>query len=57
MGKLYTNAKPALRVSPYFQFFALFKLFRREVHPTILIQELQTIKRINQHNIRYQQAH
>jgi hypothetical protein len=25
MGKLYTNAKPALRVSPYFQILALFK--------------------------------
>jgi hypothetical protein len=25
MGKLYTNAKPTLRVSPYFQILALLK--------------------------------
>jgi hypothetical protein len=57
MGKLYTNAKPALQVSPKPQVLALFKTFRRKVHPTLIKQELQAIKRIKQHNISYQQAH
>jgi hypothetical protein len=39
------------KVSPYFQVLALFKSFRRRVHPTLLKQELQTIKCIRQHNI------
>jgi hypothetical protein len=50
MGKLYNMPNP-LRVSSYFQVLALFKSFRRRVHPTLLKQELQTIKCIKQHNI------
>jgi hypothetical protein len=38
-----------LRVSPYFQVLALFKSFQKRVHPTLLKQELQTIKCIKQH--------
>jgi hypothetical protein len=56
-GKLYTNAKPALRVSPYFQSFSSNQTFRRMIHPTLIIQKLQAIKYIKQHNISYQQAH
>jgi hypothetical protein len=33
-------------VSSYFQVLALFKSFRRKVQPTLIIQELQTIKYI-----------
>jgi hypothetical protein len=50
MGKLYNMPNP-LRVSSYFQVLALFKSFQRRVHPTLLKQELQTIKCIKQHNI------
>jgi hypothetical protein len=57
MGKLYTTAKPALWVSPYFQILARFKLLGEKVHPTLIIQELQSIKYNKQHNISYQQAH
>jgi hypothetical protein len=55
--KLYTNAKPALRVSPHFQSFSSNWTFRRKVHPTLIIQKLQTIKYIKQYNISYQQVH
>jgi hypothetical protein len=57
MGKLYTKAKPALRVSPYFQILALNQTHRGKVHPNLIIQELQAIKYNKQHNISYQQAH
>jgi hypothetical protein len=50
MEKALYYVKPALRVSPYFQVLALFKTFRWKVHPTPIIQELQAIKRIKQHN-------
>jgi hypothetical protein len=30
---------------------------REKVHPTLIIQELQVIKCIKQHNINYQQDH
>jgi hypothetical protein len=49
MGKTLYYAKPALRVSPYFQVLALFKTFQRRLHPTLLKQELQAIKRSKQH--------
>jgi hypothetical protein len=39
-------ARPALRVSSYFQVLALFKSFQRKVQPTLIIQELQIIKYI-----------
>jgi hypothetical protein len=48
-GKALYYAQPALRVSPYFQVLALFKTFIRRVHPTLLKQELQTIKCSKQH--------
>jgi hypothetical protein len=35
-------------VSPYFQVLALVKSFQREVHPTLIKQELQTINCIEQ---------
>jgi hypothetical protein len=54
MGKLYTNAKPALWESTYFQNFSSNQTLRRKVHPTLIIQELQAIKYIKQHNISYQ---
>jgi hypothetical protein len=38
-----------LRVSPYFQVLALFNSFQKRVHPTLLKQELQTIKCIKKH--------
>jgi hypothetical protein len=57
MGKLYTKAKPALRVSPYFQIIALNQTHRGKLHSTLIIQELQAIKYIKQDNISYQQAH
>jgi hypothetical protein len=49
MGKAIYYAKPALRLSPYFQLFALFKTFWRRLHPTLLKQELQAIKCSKQH--------
>jgi hypothetical protein len=53
-GRALYYDKPTLRVSPYFQILALFKLFWRGVHPTLIIQELQTIKYIKKYNINYQ---
>jgi hypothetical protein len=47
------SIKHTLRVDPYFQVLYLFKHFKRKVHPTLIIQELQTIKCIKQHNISY----
>jgi hypothetical protein len=38
-----------LRVDPYFQVLDLFKIFKREVHLTLIKQELQIIKCIEQH--------
>jgi hypothetical protein len=38
-------------VSPYFQVLALIKSFQRTVHPTLLKQELQTIKCSKQHTL------
>jgi hypothetical protein len=55
-GKLYTKAKPALWESPYFQILALNQTLRGNVHPTLIIQELQAIKCNKQYNISYQQA-
>jgi hypothetical protein len=49
-GRALYYVKPALRVSPYFQILALFKTFQRKVHPTLIIQELWTIKCIKQYN-------
>jgi hypothetical protein len=49
-GRALYYAKPALRVNHYFQILALFQTFQREVHPTLIKQELQTIKCIKQHN-------
>jgi hypothetical protein len=57
MGKLYTIAKPALRESPYFQILSLNQTLRGNVHPTLIIQELQAINYNKQHNTSYQQAH
>jgi hypothetical protein len=52
-GKLYTNAKPALRERPYLQGFSSKSTLRGKVHPTLIIQELQAIKYIKQPNINY----
>jgi hypothetical protein len=49
-GRALCYAKPTLRMSPYFQVLALFRTFQRKVHPTLIIQELQTIKCIKKHN-------
>jgi hypothetical protein len=49
MRKALYYVKPALRVSPYFQVLSIFKSFRRRLHPTLLKQELQTIKCSKQH--------
>jgi hypothetical protein len=51
MGKSLYYAKPALRVSPYFQVLALFKTFWRRLHHTLLKQELQVIKCSKQHTL------
>jgi hypothetical protein len=40
-----------------FKALALNQTLRGKVHPTLIIQELQVIKYIKQHNISYQQAH
>jgi hypothetical protein len=48
-GKALYYVKLALRVHSYFQVLDLFKIFQREVHPTLIKQELQTIKGIEQH--------
>jgi hypothetical protein len=56
-GKLYTNVKLALRESHYFQILVLNQTLREKVHPALIIQELQAIKYIKQHNISNQQAH
>jgi hypothetical protein len=49
MGKALYYAKPTLRVSPYFQVLAIFKTFQGRLHPTLLKQELQTIRCSKQH--------
>jgi hypothetical protein len=49
MGKALYYAKPAVRVSPYFQVLALFKTFQRRLRPTQLKQELQAIRCSKQH--------
>jgi hypothetical protein len=49
-GRALYYAKPTLRGNPYFQILALFKTFQWKVHHILIIQELQTIKCIKQHN-------
>jgi hypothetical protein len=37
--------------------FSSTQTFRRRAHPTLIIQKMQAIKYIKQHNISHQQAH
>jgi hypothetical protein len=46
-----------MRERPYFNSFSSKTTLRGKVHSTLIIQELQAIKYIKQHNINYQQAH
>jgi hypothetical protein len=58
MGKLYTKKpNPHYERALTFKALALNQTLRGKVHPTLIIQELQAIKYIKQHNISYQQAH
>jgi hypothetical protein len=43
-GRALYYAKPALRVTPYLQVYPYSNHLERKVHPTLSIQEMQTIK-------------
>jgi hypothetical protein len=54
MGKLHTNAQTRTTRESLLSNFSSKQTLRRKVHPTLIIQELQAIKYIKQHNISYQ---
>jgi hypothetical protein len=51
------NPNPHYERALTFKALTLNQTLRGKVHPTLIIQELQAIKYIKQHNIIYQLAH